>query len=122
MCPCNNYPCSCANNTPVYEYNWFNISSYPCNPCSNTPVCKKKIPAICTFYNGINLTEIGLTTNVNIEVIIAAISATLGTLTDTVATNKISQDTKNTNILAALNDINSRLNTIEGATHPPYVI
>ena len=36
--------------------------------------------------------------------------------------NKQAQDLKNTAILAALNDINDRLNVLEDADHPPYTL
>lgn len=97
------------------SYDWYNIDNYPCNPCSTTPVCKKKVPAFCTYYQGPNLTYIGLTTDINVELI-------LTTIVNTIQVSKAEQDTKNANILAALNDINSRIVSITGEAHPAYTI
>ena len=119
-CSCGNNPCQCNN--PTYTYNWYNTANYPCNPCSTTTICKKKVPAKCVEYRGPNLTLLSLTTNVDVELIISTMVSFLGTLQDTVANNLILQNTKNANILAALNDINTRLNVLEGGIHPPYTI
>ncbi len=109
--PCNSCgysPCQC---TPQYAYNWFNTSNYPCNPCSTTTVCKKTIPGKCTIYGGPNLTGLGLTTGMSVDVVLAAISVIIAEQTVT-----------NANILTALNDINDRINVIDSGSHAPYVI
>lgn len=103
--------CNCPNVS--YNSNWFNTTN--CAPCSSTEVCKKAIPAKCTFYKGSNLTNLGLLTNVNIELVLFTIDQLFGSLSgETIITKS--------NILTALNDINDRLNVLEGASHPPYVI
>lgn len=109
---CGSNPCNCNQ---TYSYNWYNTEGYPCNPCSTTEVCKKKIPAKCTIYKGPALNGIGLTTDLNIELILATISAVINQ-------NNTSQATKNTNILSALNDINDRLNILESGSHAAYTI
>lgn len=112
---CNNCgfnPCTC---TPQYNYNWYNTANLPCNPCSTTPVCLKTIPAFCTIYNGPNLTGLGLTTAINIELIFSTISTML-------AAQLASQATINNNILFALNDINARIIAITGTSYPNYTI
>ena len=119
-CSCGNNPCQCVN--PGYAYNWYNTENYPCNPCTTTVVCKKKVPAECVFYAGPALTPLGLTTNIDVELILSTLSTMVDTLQDAISTNLIAQNVKNTNILTALNDINTRLNTITGGAHAPYVI
>jgi hypothetical protein len=118
MCQrCGNSACTC--NTPVYSYNWYNIDNQPCSTCSDTTVCKKKVPAKCSIYNGTLLTELNLDAGANVEEILAAINTILGNY----ANSDTSQTYKNNNILAALNDINDRLNALEGGTaHAPYTI
>lgn len=117
MCnSCGYNPCTCSN--PVYSYNWYNTENLPCDPCSTTPVCKKKIPAKCTFYQSATLVNLNLPTGTNIEAIIQVIDSAIGVLKAFQAT----QTTKNTNILTALNDINDRLNVLEGGSHAAYTI
>jgi hypothetical protein len=111
--------CNCPSVT--YSQNWYNTQS--CTPCSTTEVCKKNIPAKCTFYKGSNLANLGLTTNINIELILYTIDLLIGSLNSNRTLDNAAQVTKNTNILTALNDINDRLNTLEGgAPHDPYTI
>ena len=110
---CGNNYCSCGN--PNYSFNWMSTENYPCNPCSVTNVCKKKIPAKCTIYNGPALSFLELPTGTDIEVILSSIDSALQSISE-------AQELKNINILTVLNDINDRLNVIEGNTHPPYQI
>lgn len=120
---CNNCginPCSCQQ--PNYSYNWFNTENYPCNPCSTTQVCKKRIPAKCTFYEGPNLANLGLTSPSNLEAIVLATDQVLGLLKDVQLLGTSTQNTVNVNILIALNNINARLNVLESSSHPAYVI
>jgi len=120
MCiSCGYNPCQCV---PVYSYNWYNTPDLPCNPCSATVVCKKKIPAVCTYYNGPNLTGIGLTTNVNLETITATISTIIGALNTAVNNQITAQAVINAQILANFNDINARIVAITGIPHEDYVI
>ena len=118
MCPsCGNNVCTCNNKN--YSYNWYNIDNQPCTTCSDTPVCKKKIPAKCVFYNGTLLTALNIEAPANVEDILAAINTALSNYTN----SGITQTYTNNNILAALNDINDRLNALEGGTpHAPYTI
>lgn len=101
-----------------YSFNWFNTTGLPCNPCSQTPVCSKQLPAFCTFYNGPVLTDIGLGTNVNVELILTTISIAIGTINAALE----AQSEINQNILDALNDINDRINVIDSGSHDPYEI
>lgn len=110
---CGHTHCSCGQQQ--YTYNWYNIDNYPCNPCSTVNVCKKKIPAACTFYNGPALTFFNLGTNISIEQVIAAFATAIQTL-------QTENAAKNANIQTALNDINARINLIDGGSHPNYVI
>lgn len=107
---CGETPCSCVPTTG--SYNWFSTQSQPCSPCATTPiVCKKSIPSLCVKYNGPNLPNIGVNTD-----------DTLNDILNKLDNIKMIQDLKNTNILAALNDINTRINTITGGSHPPYTL
>lgn len=113
MCnSCGFNPCQC---TPNYNFNWMDTTNLPCNPCSTTPVCKKVIPALCTIYNGPNLTGLSLTTGINIELILSTISTIM-------AAQAANQATINQNILFALNDINARIIAITGVSYPNYTI
>lgn len=95
---------------------WYNpIENYPCNPCGTSPVCKKNTPAYCTLYKGPVLTYIGLTTNINVELI-------LTTIVNTMQVAKADQETKNATLLAHINDINSRIVAITGEAHAPYTL
>lgn len=109
MCQtCGYNPCTC---NPNYNFNWYTIDNYNCNPCSNTNVCKKKIPAFCTYYNGPNLDGIGLTTDINIELVLANVNIALKNYQ-----SKIDQ------LLGFVNSLNTRLNTLAGGTPvPPYI-
>lgn len=121
MCTsCGNHSCNNCQTTGV-SHNWYTTQT--CSPCSTTKVCKKSIPAECTFYTGSNLTALGLTSNINLETIFQALNVVLTTSQNTAILNAATQATKNANILLALNDINTRLNALEGGTpNPPYII
>ena len=116
---------SCCNNggyvfnTPITLYNWFPVNSYPCNPCTTQEVCLKTISSQCVEYEGPNLSNINLSAPVNLKTIIQKIDTEIGALKQQ---NVLDAVTK-ANIQAVLNDINTRLNAIEGGTpHAPYVI
>ena len=117
---CGYNPCHCSNTT--YPNNWFTVPLQSCDPCDTTDVCKRTFPAKCTIYNGPNLTGFSLTTNINIELILATASTLLSSLQQTIEDNQVEQGVKNTNILTALNDINTRINSITGGSHPAYTI
>lgn len=119
MCTsCGQSVCNCSN--PIYSQNWYNTQS--CAPCSTNVVCKKSIPAKCTFYNGSNLSNLGLLSNIDIELILFTVNQVIGNINSTRLIDNSAQNLKNVNILTALNDINSRLNALEGASHVPYTI
>lgn len=116
-CNCGYTPCQCAQSIGT-PYNWYNVDDLPCSPCNTTQVCKTRAKAICTYYAGPSLTGLGLTTNVNIELILTTISLAIQTLNNAIT----SQGIKNVNILAALNDLNTRVNTANSTSNPPYTI
>ena len=116
---CGYNPCQC---NPTHGYNWYNTEGYPCTPCTTTPVCKKKIPAKCTYYNGPNLTQLGLTTNIDIEAILATVNSVVGSLQTSISTIEDDESVANLAILAILNDINSRIIAITGISHAPYTL
>lgn len=114
MCvTCGFNPCNCS--TVTYSYNWNTISNYPCNPCSQTDVCLKTVPAKCVIYNGPTLANLNLTAPQNVQLILSTIDIAIGAINSANAL-------KFTNILTALNDINTRLNVLESGSHAPYVI
>lgn len=113
--------CQCSN--PTYSFNWQNTDGYPCNPCSTVDTCLKKIPAKCTIYKGPNLANIGLANDISVELILSVMDVAIGNLKTQATLDKADQAVKNANILAALNSINTRLNTLAGGTpHAPYII
>lgn len=111
-------PCSCNTCHSGFSFNWYTTDGLPCNPCSNTQVCKTQHKAFCTYYHGPELTALGLTTNINIELILTQISLAIQTLQNAIT----QQNLKNANILTALNDLNARLNLEAGTSNPPYTI
>lgn len=111
-CNCGYSPCGC--NSPVYTFNWYNTDNYPCNPCTTTEVCKKTIPSQCVGYDGANLSNINITSPNNLKTIVQKIDSEIGLL-------KTSDATLKANLLIILNDINDRLNDLEGGPdHDPY--
>lgn len=121
MCTnCGYSPCGCSK--PNYSSNWFNVDAYPCNPCIQTTVCKKVVPAICVEYKGPILDQLNLDSPARVETILAALNIVLGEIKESVTLESDTSETTAANILVALNDINSRLNVLEGASHAPYVI
>lgn len=106
---CGQTVCTCST---APSYNWFSTQSQPCSPCATTPVvCKKAIPSLCVKYNGPNLPNIGVNTD-----------DTLNDILNKLDNLKMIQDLKNANILAALNDINARINVIDSGSHAPYTL
>lgn len=102
----------CYNPNPTYTQNWFSTGNLPCDECSPIVVCQRKQPSQCVVYNGPTLVNLNVTMGVD----------TLNDILLKLDSIKALQDTKNINILAALNDINTRLNTLEGGTHVPYTL
>jgi hypothetical protein len=117
MCQiCGQSNCSCDKH---YSFNWYNIDDQPCTSCGTSTVCKKKIPAKCSIYHGAILSALNLEEGANVEEILEAIN----TLLENATTNKAIQEQKNNTIVAALNDINSRINALAGGTpHADYTI
>lgn len=108
--------CQCNQ---TYNYNWYNTDGLPCTTCSGTLVCAKKVPAKCTIYNGVNMDSIGLTTNIDVETILASLNAVLSNMQIT----DQQQGLTNSAILVILNDINTRINTLAGGSpHAAYTI
>lgn len=97
------------------------ISSGPSYSCSHSQSCNGCIDIIkdiCTAYQGPNLVNTGINQNDTFRVVITKIDTLFAI-----------QAAKNANILAILNDINSRLNVLElengtpgGGNHSPYTL
>lgn len=78
MCQdCFSTPCSCD---VQYSFNWYSTTGLPCTNCSGDTICKKKVPALCTIYNGAALSGLGLPSPSNIEAIIALIDVAISNL------------------------------------------
>lgn len=111
--------CGCnKNNQGIYGTNMWNPNSnnpgnsQACGHQQSCNQCLDIVKDVCIYYLGSNLTSTGINTNDNLRVVIQKLDAI-----------KAIQDTKNSNILAALNDINDRLNALEGGPdHPPYTL
>lgn len=111
--------CSCnSSNQSIYGTNMWNVNNN--NPGNSTGCghqqacngCLDIIKGLCVNYTGSNLVNTGINQNDNLNVILGKLDALFAL-----------QNTKNTNILAALNDINSRLNALEsGPDHAPYTL
>lgn len=110
--------CGCGPNQGIYGTNMWNVNG---NQPGNQPGCGHQqacngcvdvIKGICVLYTGTNLTSTGINQNDDFNTVVAKLNAI-----------KAIQDTKNDNILAALNDINDRLNALEGGPdHAPYTL
>jgi hypothetical protein len=116
--------CGCNYNQGMYGTNMWNVNG---NQPGNQPGCGHQqacngcidvIKGICVLYGGANLTSTGINQNDDLNTVIAKLNAI-----------KAIQDTKNDNILAALNDLNDRMNVVEtenstpgGGSHPPYTL
>lgn len=98
-----------------YGTNMWNVNgnnSGNINPCGNQTPCNECIDLIkdkCILYTGINLADTGIDKNDTLAVIIAKLDAI-----------KKTQDLKNTSLLAAINDINDRINAIDSGSHAAY--
>jgi hypothetical protein len=110
--------CGCnGNNQGIYGTNMWNVNgNQPSNSssCGHQQACNGCIDitkGVCVLYTGSNLTNTGINQNDDLNTILGKLDAI-----------KAIQDTKNTNILAALNDINDRLNVLEGGSHAPYTL
>lgn len=111
--------CGCGGtNQGIYGTNLWNLNGnqpgnqYSCGHQQQCNGCIDVIKGICVLYTGQNLTSTGINQNDNLNLILQKLDAL-----------KAIQDTKNTNILTALNDINTRLNALESGTdHTPYTL
>ncbi len=110
--------CGCNNNQSIYGTNMWNVNgnqpsnSTSCNHQQACNGCIDIVKGLCVLYTGTNLTSLGINQNDDLNTIFSKLNAL-----------KVIQDTKNTNILAALNDVNTRLNALEsGADHIPYTL
>lgn len=112
-----NFPCNCGANQGIYGTNMWHVNgNNPGNThsCGHQQACNGCLDIIkgeCIIYNAANLTSTGINQNDDLNTILSKLNAI-----------KAIQDTKNSNILLALNDINDRLNILESASHPPYVL
>lgn len=115
------YPNNCGcqgSNQGYYSTNVWNPNYQSANTntsCGHQQACNGCLDVIkgeCVRYTGANLTNTGINTNDTLNLILEKLDALFSI-----------QATKNTNILAALNDINDRLNDLEGGTpHAPYTL
>lgn len=116
ICFPNNCGCN-SSNQGIYGTNAWNVNgNYPVNTssCGHQQTCNECLDFIkgkCVLYTGSNLTNTGINKNDTLDVILPKLDALFAI-----------QATKNANILAALNDINDRLNTLESGTHAPYTL
>ena len=109
--------CGCNHNQGIYGTNMWNVNGN--NPGNSTSCghqqacndCLDLIKGLCVIYTGSNLTNTGINVNDTLNAILVKLDALFAI-----------QATKNTNILAALNDINDRLNTLEGGSQDPYTL
>lgn len=99
----------------VYATNMWNINgnlpggSITCDHQQACNECIDIIKGVCMMYTGANLTSLGISQYDDLDTILIKLNAV-----------KVVQDTKNANILIALNDINTRLNIITGNAHSVY--
>lgn len=114
------YPNNCGcqgNNQGIYGTNMWNPNnnypgSHSCGHQQDCNGCLEVIKGLCVWYTGANLTNTGINQNDNLNVVLGKLDTLFAI-----------QATKNTNILAALNDINDRLNALEGgADQDPYTL
>lgn len=111
-----NNNCGCNGNQGIYGTNMWNVNGNtttpgPCNHQQACNGCIDIIKDICILYGGSNLTNTGINQNDTLRTILAKLDALFAI-----------QATKNTNILAALNDINDRINVIDSGSHAPYTL
>lgn len=121
-----NFPgfCGCGQKQGIYGTNMWNVNGnqpgnqYGCGHQQACNGCVDVIKGICVLYTGSNLTSTGINQNDDLNTALSKLNAI-----------KAIQDTKNDNILAALNDLNDRMNVVEtenstpgGGSHPPYTL
>lgn len=109
--------CGCNSTSGMYGTNMWNVNgNTPGNQtsCGHQQACNgciDVVKGICLLYTGVNKANTGINRNDDFDTVVAKLDAI-----------KAIQDTKNANILAALNDINARINVIDSGTHAPYTL
>lgn len=117
MSNCLGLPCGGFTNNSSYPYtgNYLGFSPSISNNCGHQQACNGCLEVIkseCIKYTGSNIVGIGVNQNDTLSEILVKLN-----------TLKSIQDAKNTNLLSAINDINTRINTIAGGTpHAPYTL
>ncbi len=116
--------CGCNGNSQGFygtngSGNWNNPGNSP--SCGHPQACDDCLDIIkgqCVRYTGANLGNTGINQNDTLNLILQKIDAVFAV-----------QNTKNTNLLAAINDLNTRTNALEtdagipgGGSHPPYTL
>ena len=105
---CNGLPCG------GYTGSFLNVTNLPIN-CGHEQSCSGCLEIVkseCIKYTGVNLTNLGINQNDTLNDILVKLNAV-----------KSVQDTKDTNLLTAINSLNTRLNTLAGGiAHPIYTI
>src|SRR5687767_1209062 len=93
--------CSCNSNQGIYGTNMWNVNGntpgnqYSCGHQQACNGCIDVVKGICVLYTGSNLVNTGINQNDDLNTVLAKLDALFAI-----------QAAKNTNILAALNDIN----------------
>lgn len=104
---CNGLPCG------GYSGSYLNTTNIPVD-CVHPQTCNGCLDIIkseCIRYTGSNLSALGINQNDTLSAILVKLDAL-----------KTIQDTKNTNLLIAINSLNTRLNTSTGGSYAPYTL
>lgn len=113
-CGASGHTSSCSqSDTGIYGANTQSTTTTntSCGHQQSCQGCVDVYDGKCTRYTGANMVSTGINNNDDLNIIIEKLDAI-----------KSIQDTKNANILAALNDINDRLNILESGDHAPYTL
>jgi hypothetical protein len=116
--------CNCSYNQGIYSTNQWHTNAnspsynYACGHQQACNGCLDIIKSGCIIYTGSNLTNTGINQNDTLSAILVKLDALQAT-----------QNTINTNLLAAINDLNDRVNALEtdagivgGGVHVPYTM
>lgn len=104
---CDGLPCG------GYTGSYLNTTTLPIN-CGHTQACNGCLDIIkseCIRYTGPSLPALGIDQNDTLSIILSKLNSL-----------KTIQDTKNSNLLAAINNLNTRLNASTGSSHAPYTL
>lgn len=108
MSNCNGLPCG------GYTGSYLNVTNLPVN-CGHEQSCSGCIDIVkteCIKYTDVNLVHLGVSKDSNLNEILVRLNTIKGV-----------QDAKNAALLAAINNLNTRLNTLTGGVpFPPYTI